>query len=73
MGNSNDEHMVIVETYYDQYSANRAKSALLSNGIFCFLKDEYANQCFNRFAMGGIKLCILERDLSKAKKILSDL
>lgn len=72
--NYNDESIVVAAVYTNQSEAIISQGLLRANGIDCFLKDELINQIFSPFnpAFGGIKLCLLEHDLERAKQLINN-
>jgi len=58
---------------YDNYiKANLVISKLLEENINCYLKDENISTIFPVLgnAIGGIKICVAEVDVAKAKELL---
>lgn len=72
--NYNDERIVVAAIYSTQFEALVAQGLLQANGIECFLKDQLINQIYSPFnpAFGGIKLCVLERDLERATQLINN-
>ncbi|MEW6470430.1 MAG: DUF2007 domain-containing protein [Bacteroidota bacterium] len=66
------ERIVIYRRFYNYNEATIVKSRLESEGIPCFLSDEHINTLnplYNQ-AMGGFKLNLFEKDISRADEIL---
>jgi hypothetical protein len=60
-----EDKIVIYETFADPINAHIVKGLLESNGIQCFLSDEYMvslKPILNQ-AIGGIKLNVFEKDI----------
>ena len=49
------------------------KSRLESEGIRCFLKNEYNNQIMSHIATFTVELQVSASDLEKARKIMNDI
>ncbi len=70
---SEDDKIVIFESYYDPMLAQIIRTRLEANGIPCFVSDyntaeiiPYYNQ-----AIGGVKLNVFEKDLDRCHEILA--
>ncbi len=63
---------ITIETFDDPVTANISKGKLESEGIFCFLRDENITSLIwlYNIALGGIKLCVLEKNVAKALNVL---
>ena len=68
------EHITI-KTFNSGIEAHIIKNRLESEGITCFIRDENivtVNPLYN-FAVGGVKLDVLETDVEKALSILAEI
>ncbi len=65
---------VILQTFDNYFYANIIFSKLQSEGIQCYLKDEYTVTIDPLLsnAIGGIKLAVFENDVEKASKFLKE-
>ena len=68
------DRTAVIARFSSQSEAYIAKGLLEANGIDCFLQDEYINQAFAIFnpAFGGIKLCVMEKDMEAAYNLLKE-
>ena len=68
------ENLVIVATFTYPTELAVIRGRLESEGIECFLKDEYTVQAYNFYsnAIGGIKLQVRESDAERAIQILKE-
>ena len=67
--------MITIKTFDNPVEAHILKSRLESEGIHCYLFDENIvtlNPLYNQMT-GGIKLNIMESDISKANEILTEI
>ena len=63
---------ITIATFHDSYEFNIIKSKLSANGIESIGYDENVNSLQYSIAVGGIKLKVLESDVSKALDILKE-
>lgn len=70
---SREEEIVVFETYYDRMLAEIIRAKLEANGVPCFLSDESIGTMYPVYnqGAGGIKLKVFQRDVVKAKEIVS--
>jgi predicted RNA-binding Zn-ribbon protein involved in translation (DUF1610 family) len=63
---------VILQTFDNYFYANITLTKLQSEGIQCYLKDEYTVTIDPLLsnAIGGIKLAVFENDVEKASQLL---
>lgn len=68
-----EDKIVTLQSYYDPMLAHIVRTRLESDGIPCFIADEYALGSVSLFsqATGGIKVKVFERDLEKCREILA--
>lgn len=69
-----EDEIITFESYHDPMLAHIVRTKLEANGVPCFLTDEFtiaANPIYNN-ALGGIKLKIFARDLTRCKEIVSE-
>ena len=68
------DNPVTIATYTFPHEVFIDRSKLEAFGIECFVKDELTIQVHNFYsnALGGIKLQVQQKDLERAKTILSD-
>ena len=68
------EKLITVFSFNFAYEAYIVQSRLESEGISCFLQDEYYLQLnpLATNAIGGVKLQVLERDLNRTIEILKE-
>jgi hypothetical protein len=69
------EKLVVIAEYRDLPQAGLAQSTLEANGVQCFLENQYmvgVNWLYST-ALGGIKLKVHSRDVSRANEIFSNL
>ena len=69
-----DERIITFESYYDPMLAHIIRTRLEASGVSCYIADENtigANPLYNQ-AVGGVKIKIFERDLSKCQQILAN-
>src|ERR1700761_828248 len=67
-----DDKIITFESYYDPMLAHIIRTRLEASGVSCYIADENtigANPLYNQ-AVGGVKIKIFERDLSKCRQIL---
>ena len=69
-----NEKLITVFSFNFAYEAYIVRSKLESEGINCFLQDEYYLQLnpLATNAIGGVKLQVLERDLNHTIEILRE-
>ncbi len=68
------QKLVTIAQYRDLPQAGLDKSILESQGITCFLDNEFTigvNWLYST-ALGGVKINVLEDDVARAKEILQD-
>lgn len=68
------QKLITIAQYRDLPSAGLAKSRLESEGIECFLDNEFTigvNWLYSN-ALGGVKLKVFESDAEEAKLIITD-
>lgn len=68
------ETFVTVLTFTYPYEVPVIRARLESEGIACYVKDEFTIQVKHIFsqAIGGIKLQVMESDVSRALEILKE-
>lgn len=62
--------MVEIARFYDSEKAQMLESLLKSGGINCYLRNEYSSQVLYPADMGGIRIELLESDVSHALAIM---
>jgi hypothetical protein len=69
---SNEEEIVVFETYYDRMLAEIIRGKLEANGIHCFLSDESIGTIYPVYnqGAGGIKLKVFARDVANCREIV---
>ena len=68
------DKIIVYSSFYNPIEANIIKAKLLDSDIPCFLTDENIatiNPLYNQ-AIGGVKLNVFERDISKIDELLAD-
>lgn len=69
-----EEKIVTLASYYDPILAEIIRGRLEAHGIDCFIADgnTVAAQPFYNQAIGGIKIKVFERDITKCRAILAE-
>lgn len=65
--------LVTLTSFENTVEAHLLKSKLESEGIICFLKDEYITNAYQQYSypFGGVKLMVRNSDYSEALKIVN--
>jgi hypothetical protein len=69
----NTDNIVVYQSFADPIKANIVKGLLESYEIECFLSDENMAGMYSPYtpALGGIKLNVFEKDISRIDSILN--
>ena len=65
-----EDKIVEIARYYEPEAAQMIESLLKSDGIKCYLRNEYTSQVMYPANMGGIRIELLENEVPRAMEIL---
>ena len=65
-----EDKIVEIARFYEPEAAQRIESLLKSEGIKCYLRNEYTSQVMYPAKMGGIRIELLESEVPRAMEIL---
>ena len=65
-----EDKIVEIARFYEPEAAQMIESLLKSEGIKCYLRNEYTSQVMYPANMGGIRIELLESEVPRAMEIL---
>ena len=65
-----EDKIVEIARFYEPEAAQMIESLLKSEGIKCYLRNEYTSQVMYPANMGGIRIELLENEVPRAMEIL---